>query len=221
MPYTNGFIKVNFSGSAFEDLEIWNTGFNIITSPTVNIDTTVLQNVLDIVKPSFATFFARSGQSAFKNTHFLERVKCSHIGLDGKVVKNNVVEEYYEPPIRGVSSQQIGPGQIAIVVTLRSAIRKGPAALGRMYLPLNHGEVGADGLFYNNYMTELRTATRNLFNNINGALPSGMLIGLTSPIGTGVQSSVISIKVDNKPDTQRRRVNYLPSGGDFLPLATP
>lgn len=216
MPYANDFMKVNIIGTSFNEKEIWNTKFSIITPPTDQINIEKLRNVALIIKPRWSEFFTAEGDGGFKNTHKTTEIKVSHIGRDGKVANNEVWEEMYEPPIVGKKSSYVGPGQIAAVVTLRSPVRKGPGALGRMYLPWNHGGVNADGVVDEGTMRLLRTNFGNFVTAVNGSFPQFTSIGLVSPAGQGVEAAVTKWRIDSKLDTQRRRVNHLEGVGDFV-----
>lgn len=220
MPYANGYVRVSISGSAYEDNEIWNTGFNIITSPSVNIDMDLLQQIAGIVKSAWNSFFAVSGQGVgFYMTHYTDVIKASHIGLDGKVVNNHVWEDFYEPKLRGPASSPFPAPQLALVATLRSEVRKGPAALGRMYLPAPMSTVGLNGQLSSSNVDTMARRFGGFLREVNGGMFEGVAIGLTSPVGEGVQSSVTRFRIDNRMDTQRRRANHIPTEGDFVDLA--
>lgn len=219
MAYPNGFARITIQGAAFQDTEIWNTGFNIINSPSVNIDIPTLERYAAIVASRWKTFFnPGSGGNQFPQTLYTNSIKASHIGLNGYVVGNNVVEEFFEPRLRGTRSSSYPPGQLAMVVTLRSQVRKGPGALGRMYIPCPINNVLEDGLVEPTYIRSFSNQFSAFINGVNADLNDGELVGLTSPAGDGVQSAVTSFRVDNRIDTQRRRTNNLPSSGTFVPV---
>lgn len=219
MPYANGYIRINISGSAYSDNEIWNTGFNIITSPSVNIDMPLLEQVAGVVKTAWDSFFSVSGQGVgFYSTHYTDMIKASHIGLDGKVVNNHVWEDFYEPSLRGPASGPFPAPQLALVATLRSEVRKGPAALGRMYLPAPMSSVELDGQLSSSNVDTMVQRFGGFLRAVNGGMSEGIAIGLTSPVGEGVQASVTRFRIDNRMDTQRRRANHIPTEGDFVDL---
>lgn len=217
MAYATDFIKISISGTCYQDQEIWNTGFNVIASPNKDIDTSVLSDIASIVADAWKSFFAVSGQGVgISSSYYTDVVKASHIGVDGKVVGNEVYEEFYEPSIRGGQSSFKPAPQLALVVTLRSDIRKGPAALGRMYLPSPFSEVEANGEVTNSQRTTMQDRFSKFLDTVNLALPTDMNLGLTSPVGDGVQSSITRFRIDSRIDTQRRRANHIPTSGDFI-----
>lgn len=219
MAYANGYIRVSISGSAYSDNEIWNTGFNIITSPSVNIDMDLLEHVASLVRIEWDSFFSKSGQGVgFYGTHYTDVVKASHIGLDGKVVNNHVWEDFYEPKLRGPASGPFPAPQLALVTTLRSDVRKGPAALGRMYLPAPMSSVDINGQLSSSNVDTMSQRFGKFLRAVNAGMSEGIAIGLTSPVGEGVQSAVTRFRIDNRMDTQRRRANHIPTEGDFVDL---
>lgn len=219
MAYPNGFARITIQGTAFQETEIWNTGFNIINSPSINIDIPTLERYASIVASRWETFFGVIGAGfRFPETHYTNSIKASHIGLNGYVVGNNVVEEFFEPPLRGQGFSPYPPGQLAMVVTLRSQVRKGPGALGRMYIPSPIANVQEDGLVGSQFISDFSREFSKFINGVNQDLNDGELVGLTSPAGDGVQSAVTSFRIDNRIDTQRRRTNNLPASGAFVPV---
>lgn len=222
MAYSTDFIRVSISGTCYQDQEIWNTGFNVITSPNKPIDIGVLRGVAAIVAESWKSFFAVSGQGVgMSDAYFTDLVKTSHIGVDGKVVGNEVYEEFYEPKIRGGMSNFKPAPQLALVATLRSAVRKGPAALGRMYLPSPFSEVEANGEVTNSQRLTIQERFSRFIDGVNLGLKTDMGVGLASPAGEGVQSRVTRFRIDSRIDTQRRRANHIPTTGDFIDVEDP
>lgn len=217
MPYATDFVRVNISGTCYQDNEIWNTGFNVIASPNKDIDTSVLSDIAGIVADAWDSFFAVSGQGVGMSPSYeTDLVKASHIGVDGKLVNNQVYEYFYEPPIKGGASQFRPAPQLALVATLRSDVRKGPAALGRMYLPSPFATVQADGQVTESQRITMQNRFSQFLDTVNLALPTDMNLGLTSPVGDGVQSSITRFRIDSRIDTQRRRANHIPTTGDFI-----
>lgn len=222
MAYATDFIRVSISGTCYQDQEIWNTGFNVITSPNTPIDIGLLRSVAVIVAESWDSFFAVSGQGVgISSSYYTDLVKTSHIGVDGKVVGNEVYEEFYEPRIRGGQSSFKPAPQLALVATLRSAIRKGPAALGRMYLPSPFSQVEFNGEVTNSQRLTMQGRFSSFLDGVNLGLPTDMGVGLASPAGEGVQSRVTRFRIDSRIDTQRRRANHIPTTGDFIDVEDP
>lgn len=100
-------------------------------------------NVANAVK----AWFTRTGGSGVSTAARLEWVKFNAIGPDGKYLSpiSNVVNIV---PTLTPSEVTIGkgplPAQCAIVVTLLTGLRAGPASHGRVYLPANAQNVAAD-----------------------------------------------------------------------------
>lgn len=219
MAYIRPFVKMNIIGTAFEGQEIWNTGFNIIHGPGDEITQSDLEDYAEGVAGLWSSAFVSSGQGRFASTYQTEMVKASYIANDGKVLNDMVAEYYYPTPLRPGGMAAGSFAQIATVVTFRSNVRKGPAALGRMYLPsLAATPQGNSGLWAGPDVSPLRDRMLTFFRGVNDlALYEGGF-GLTSPVGEGRQARVVSIGIDNKPDTQRRRANSLIHDLTLVPL---
>lgn len=219
MAYAKDFVRVTIGGSAYQETEIWNTGFNIITSPGQTITPTFLDQVVQIVAVAWEEFFQNDGSKhRFPQTHTTEFVKASHIGTNGKVVNNEVREYFYEPALKGSGTKPFPAAQLSMVVTLRSAIRKGPGALGRMYLPALLSGVEENGLVSDTSVQLLSEMFSTFIDYVDYEIGENASVGLVSPAGEGVQSSVVSFRIDNRIDTQRRRANHLPASGVFVPV---
>lgn len=215
MAYPNFYIRVNILGDAFGGAEIWNTGFNIILSPTYEPTVQQLETIAEQVALAWDPVFRTPFPQRFPSSHRTVSTKASLIGTDGLLYDDRVGEFFYPEPLVG-GSNEIKPAQIATVVTLRSDVRKGPAALGRMYLPpLGAGISEADGL-YQGYTDELAEDMVEFFRAVNLWAPGEGGVGLTSPVGEGRQSLVTRLGVDSRPDTQRRRANSLQAELSFI-----
>lgn len=222
MAYATDFIRVSISGTCYQDQEIWNTGFNVITSPNTPIDTGLLRSIVVNTAESWENFFAASGKGVgISSSYYTDVVKASHIGVDGKVVGNEVHEQFFEPSIRGGQSNFRPAPQLALVVTLRSDVRKGPAALGRMYLPSPFATVEANGEVRDSDRLTMQERFSRFLDGVNLGLPTDMGVGLASPAGEGVQSRVTRFRIDSRIDTQRRRANHIPTTGDFIDVEDP
>lgn len=219
MAHIRPFVKINIIGSAYENQEIWNTGFNIIHGPGDEITQADLEMYAEGIADLWQTAFSSSIEGGFSNSYSTEMIKASYIANDGKVLNDMVAEYYYPEPISGIRGGAGTYAQIATVVTFRSAVRKGPAALGRMYLPtLAEPTSPNTGLWPESHIVGLRDGMVTFFRGVNDlALYEGGF-GLTSPVGEGRQARVIAIGIDNKPDTQRRRANSLIHDLTLVPL---
>lgn len=219
MAHIRPFVKINIIGSAYQGQEIWNTGFNIIHGPGDEITQADLEMYAEGVAGLWQTVFTSTGNGSFGNAYFTEMVKASYIANDGKVLNDMVAEYFYPEPIQAGGGMTGTYAQIATVVTFRSAVRKGPAALGRMYLPtLSTVPNPGTGLWAEGTITPLRNRMLTFFRGVNDLALFEGGFGLTSPVGEGRQARVIAIGIDNKPDTQRRRANSLLHDLALVPL---
>lgn len=219
MAYIRPFVKINIIGTAYQGQEIWNTGFNIIHGPGDEITQSDLEMYAEGVAGLWSTVFTASGFGSFGGSYFTEMVKASYIANDGKVLNDMVAEYFYPEPIQAGGGIGGTFAQIATVVTFRSAVRKGPAALGRMYLPtLATTPQSGTGLWSSGSIEPLRDRMVTFFQGVNDLALFEGGFGLTSPVGEGRQARVIAIGIDEKPDTQRRRANSLIHSLSLVPL---
>jgi hypothetical protein len=107
-----------------------------------------------------------------------------------------------------------GTLQTAMVVTLNTGFA-GRSKRGRMYLPHNTGNL-IGHRFDTTQVTNVANEMADFFSAINADTDLGDVIVL-SQIGTGSFEEVDSIKVDNRPDVQRRRASQF--AASFTQLA--
>ena len=219
MAYIRPFVRINIIGTAFNEQEIWNTGFNIIHGPGDEITQQDLEDYAEGIADLWRDVFLFTGAGQFGTAYVTEMVKASYIANDGKVLNDMVAEYYYPEPIKPGGSLNGTYAQVATVVTFRSNVRKGPAALGRMYLPsLSVNPVNGGAVWPPNAVEAVENRMLTFFRGVNDlALYEGGF-GLTSPVGEGRQARVVSIGVDNRPDTQRRRANSIIHTLNLKPL---
>jgi hypothetical protein len=156
-------------------------------------------------------------------------VSVNHIGRDGKYTSDQSFRYEYTTKVPGT-----GPGvggfcgpDVAVAVSLLTGLKRGYAARGRIYLPLNgldlqRGTDASFGALADGDRTLILGATKQLLEDINdlGGLADGVepAVCVFSP-GTGKNQSpdvpggyrrVTTIRVGAQPDTQRRRLNKVP-----------
>lgn len=222
MVHIRPFVKINLTGPSYQGQEMWNTGFNIIHGPGDEITQSDLQDYAEGVAGLWQTLFTTTGQGSFSGAHYTEMVKASYIANDGKVLDDMVAEYFYPENIQGGGGTQGTFAQIATVVTFRSEVRKGPAALGRMYLPsLAAPTQGHTGKWTDTNVQPLRDRVLTFLNGVNALALFEGGVGLTSPVGEGRQARVTRFGIDTKPDTQRRRANSLIHDLDFIDVGDP
>lgn len=173
------------------------------------------------VGPSFGGFSMSDVADAIKAFHTnsevyiasdvrLEWVKAAHLKTDGEYAS--------EPRVQAVTPQVFGGSsfapqvlQASICVTLDSETTLGRAKTGRFYLPcpavprtLGTASIGDTNA------TNVALHAKTMLNAVKGEISQveqAYYLAVMSKVGTGITKPVLSIKVGNVIDTQRRRRN--------------
>jgi len=215
MPYLHRFTRITISGTAFGGAEEWSTGFNY---GEVDADATMPdQGLADAVRDAWRTFMI-AGSSSISAVYEATLVKVSSVGVDGKSNAADTVYANFPVQTKGVNGER-HPAQIALVATLQGVPARGVASKGRMYLPGVFGGVGLDGKIGGTLPFDVATNLRKfLFDcaqypgtpNVPMLASPGSVNADGSPKlgGSGPKNSeIVSVKVGNVFDTQRRRRN--------------
>jgi hypothetical protein len=99
--------------------------------------------------------------------------------------------------------------QVCMVLSLLSDYA-GRRFRGRMYLPATGQSVGSGHVWPSSVMTSIHTGTAAFFTAVN-ARSTTQKVSIVSQVGAGNTALVRTVRVDNKPDIQRRRANKLAS----------
>lgn len=108
-------------------------------------------------------------------------------------------------PHVGAASGNIAPNQVCMVASLLTG-QAGRSYRGRMYLPVGISTWSATtGFFTSSNMTNVATALATKFTDFNAASGEGKVV-VVSQTRT-VATQVLSVRVDSRPDIQRRRAD--------------
>jgi hypothetical protein len=181
-----------------------------------------------------------AGVDAFQpcNTHRLTEVKVARIGIDGTYPDNDAAySHFYIPPIVGDFTPPTGQSaQQTLCVTLTTAVPRGLASKGRVFLPPSYWyKPGTDGLLVAADALKIGKSIQRLINEINANAVVGNVaiysrgkgvaaydaahkrVEYTYP-NPGASNVVTGVKVGRVIDTQRRRRRSLPEGYQLQPL---
>jgi hypothetical protein len=228
VPYSTPFVKVNVLGhfgiNGATATERWQTGFHVANIGGISTSPASLLTFLTAIDPFIATFHSHVNLWASSNS-FYDGLNAALIGVDGKYALGSL-----QPTTiftRGTPSPGAGtcvnPWATAMVLSLRSAILRGPASHGRMYWP-QLGTLVTPGLgtWPSSVQNAMATAGQTMFNSINTACATafgtGSNVSLVSNIGFGSQSPVINVGVGAKPDHMESRERTLQELHVFKPL---
>jgi hypothetical protein len=157
------------------------------------------------------------------STHRLTGFKLNRLGPDGRYVDAETHEHIFTSPIPG-GFGAAPPPQLATVLTLRTAVERGPAARGRMYLPPVDGYINPDattGLATVLNAQRVATAGAALVDSINdtynGTWPifSAMHVVVASNTGAGTFRRVTRTSAGRVPDVMRSRRSALNEAPEF------
>ena len=137
--------------------------------------------------------------------------RLAAVGTDGKYIPGSPSYDFtFATPVAGqggLTSLNF-PLQLAHVMTLRTALPRGRAHVGRVYLPPCQQTI--QGNF------QWPTSAINNRNNTFSAMLSGLNTDMPGPVtifskvGTGAKQRVTAVNSDTKPDVQRRRAKAWP-----------
>lgn len=179
----------------------------------LRFDTTAAasQSLVNSVAGRVATMWATTGAAAnIANEHLLDFVRLASIDTDGRYVTGTLAYDYiWGSPVAGGSALAgyTYPLQVAHVVTLRTAVPRGLAHAGRIYLPpidevlsSNFQWTAADCTGRNNTVASMITGLNTDF---------GAPCAVFSKVGGGAKHNVVYVQGDTRPDVQRRRARQM------------
>lgn len=222
MPYPNTHMYLTVLGDCYGGTEHWQFGLRLSDGGVSG------QVTADAALPQVQSWWANVN-NGFINTHRLTSVKCAQIDVNGHYVANTISGEAFQvPPTAGptlwAADQQAIP-QNTIVATLTTAVPRGYASKGRIYLPPQIFNVQSDGLLSATDATSVANSVKSLINSLNAVSTIGNVIVASRGKGVlavdakgkktytypnpGAQNNVTGVQVGRVVDTQRRRRRQL------------
>jgi hypothetical protein len=217
MSYPAPFHRLVLMGNLYSDT--FNTTLSIVrVSGSGTLDLPLPSEVLDGVKSAIEDYWSIATGAGGPGIHanaLLTGFKLNQIGTDGKYTRPETTEYTWGAPRPGGGTGNY-PAQLATVATIRTAIERGLASKGRMFLPVcnGFGTVATDGRATDAAATQVATATAGLFKKINdvyAAAKSGDeylgKVGVASDKGAGAFQVATRVTVGKVTDTVRSRRN--------------
>lgn len=126
------------------------------------------------------------------------------------------VDEFTHIAANGATDR--GPSQLSLVTSLRSST-PGRSGRARFYVPLTETAQLTGGQVSNALVSSLAVAAQTLLQGLNAIAPSegGAFGCCVASFTKGVAEPIVSIVVDSKIDTQRRREDKI--GPSFVAVA--
>lgn len=150
----------------------------------------------------------------------LQTIKMNQIGTDGRYLQQETVRHDYVPDVPGTGSGFPAP-QVALAISLDTALRRGRAARGRFYMPVPTSAIDSAGRISSGAAQAHAAAATTMLNAVAGSLV-GWRVGVVSDIGVGAQEPVTNVRVGRVLDTIRSRRRSIPEEyWEGVPLDAP
>lgn len=234
MPYPEQHQYMTVIGDAYGGTERWQFGMRLSDGGVSNQETALA--ISDDVQrwwTEAAPYVGGTDSFGSVNTHRLTELKVARIGVDGTYPANEVsYSHFYLPPIVGLYAPVAGQlPQGSVCVTLTTALPRGLASKGRVFLPPSTRYAPqADGLMTAAAATQLAKCMQRFINEINANAVVGNVMIYSRGKGVaaydaqhkrveytypnpGASQPVTGVRVGRVIDTQRRRrrqLNELP-----------
>lgn len=202
---------VTAQGRLYQGAENWNMGFWLgkvdgDAGDPAEGDATAIHNRVK-------TFFGAAG-SLISWAAVLDTLKIQKWNADGTLDTGATVFSNGIAAQAGGSQRNIVP-QLALAISFRGNLSRGPGANGRMYVPMFNNIPTVSGNIEQNDVNGIRTTAETMFTAINQDLdPSGNYLinaskGGVSPVKPPINVMITNIRVGNVVDTIQRRRNGL------------
>lgn len=183
--------------------ETWSCGLRLQGMAGSDDVTTAQGNLEDFAE--LVRLFCTNSQSWHNGLCSLDWVKANAIGPDGKYSQAYTNLHEFSPAIDlGTGA---APSQLAVAVTLRTAVSRGRAHAGRFYIPTGFTTVQADGRMGQADAQNIAGAAAAFIQGINVQV-TGYKVAVFSPLEP-IARAVTRVEVGRVVDTQRRRRNQL------------
>lgn len=211
-------ILTTWGGQRGTSDEIWSNSLRWVTNGT---DPAALQDLAIAWNPIFSAALLAHvplEASGYDSSTFVDWIKINAVGADGKQYSQTTNVMYAgEHFTRTAGTRPPGPFQLATVISFTTAIQRGRAARGRLFVPCGYKSAGFDGGTglmaagdAQAMATQWAAFIEDLDNN-EGPDFADLRAAVLSPLGTdpGNWREIRGCRVGRVYDTQRRRRNQL------------
>jgi hypothetical protein len=211
MAFAHDVWHVTAFGRLYQGAENWSMGFWVgkpdgdAGEPTVAYATAIHNRV--------KTFFG-AATSLISWAAVLDGLKIQKWNADGTLDTGATVFSSGVAGQAGGSQRNIVP-QLALAISFRGNVARGPGANGRMYVPMFNNIPTVSGNIEQNDINGIKTNAATMFTSMNQDLvPSGNNLilaskGGTNPVKPPINVLVTEIRLGNVVDTIQRRRNGL------------
>lgn len=207
MPYTQAHRLLTIAGPLFGGIERWQIGLRFAASDTA---TQVPQSMVNACEAPIRTWFT-STSTFIASNHSVDQIKLANIETDGHYFPGQVaVVDVPSTAINGGGTGGSTWPQNSFVVSLTTAMPRGRAHIGRIYLPpLRATLIPVAGLMDPANVDSILGTTKTLLNALNAIAGIGSLC-VFSKVGTGTTNNITGVRGGLVMDTQRRRRRSIP-----------
>lgn len=213
MAYPHQFHRLVIAGDLYT--ERFATSLSIYGSDGGPVNATLLTTIASVVGGWFQG--TSTDHPQFISAARLTEIKLNRIGTDGKYVDPESFTHYYSGGAVGPTPGNCAP-QLAAVVSLRTAVDRGRASKGRMYLPPMAGwfAPGDDGRVAVSSAQRAARSVSLLINSLNAAYAGSGTggdfngrVAIESDVGAGAWHFVTHTTAGRVIDTMRSRRSSL------------
>lgn len=148
--------------------------------------------------------------------HRLQFLRLASVDVNGHYVAGTIAYDHVFPgsvPGGGAAINEY-PLQVAHVLSLHTAMPRGQAHEGRVYLPPITENLGTAWTWTPAQCTSRNNTFATMLTALNGALPGPATVfskGTKAAPTVGAKHAITQVNSDTKPDVQRRRAKQLGS----------
>lgn len=210
---TTDVLKVTFGGTAWTDQEIWSIGMHLGMEDGSTVATAFEDLDLAALHTAFVTNLMVEGYPSLATSVLFGEVRLGLYNQYGQLVGDS--RNYFGPSYgSGLDDSSYIP-QHSVVVSLLSDLPRGKTAKGRFYLPAGFGLPDADGYISNtdraNVITQVEAFLNAVSDVATSADPDLRIVNFSAgtALVDAILNPVVSFRIGNVVDTQRRRRNGL------------
>lgn len=185
------------------------------------------QALVDACATAWANFWT-AATNAIDFAYSLSFLRLASIGTDGKYVPGSIAYDHIFPggtPGGGSSGAPIRqfPLQVASVTSLLTAMPRGQAHQGRIYLPYITINLNSGWVWPSANINNRTNGVAAMISALNTVLPGDCTVfskGTKAAPTVGAKQLVTGVKTGSRPDVQRRRAKQLVEGYSIVGTVT-
>jgi len=200
-PFDAGHLYLQWGGT-LPGAESWSCGMRLAAVVAANDGDPagMIAGCSSAIKAFHADVAARISSAAK-----LTFVKLNMINTAGHYASDSTYEDIFTAINGGLTPTNPIANQLALAITLTTAVERGRAAKGRFYLPLPAMVLGSDGLVQTVDRDAVKTRALTMVNAISAVSANYDVAVFSRKQGSPTHRVVTGVQVGRVLDTQRRR----------------